>query len=347
MEVPKIPLFIFGWPSFFGGADTKLAHLIVLLHEHCEMTVIPNENRHLHNKVWTKFLDRYGIKYSLVDRLPSRLEGFALAMSNQCFFTHRIAHRAKERGLKLVWSSEMMWHHEGELDAVKEGVVDKILYTSEFQKHALEPGYVQALASINHAMLPSAITGNYIEPDFFPFKERQNESFTVGRLSRADPLKYPEDFPVFYERLQLPEARFRVMAWDHKLSQKYRWHKFDHRWDLLPPEKEPQVEFLHSLDLFVYPLGHNFRESWGRSTVEAMLTGCVPLVPIGHQFEQLLAHGETGYLCDDFLEWKEYAQRLYHDYPMRRQMASCCREHAVTKLCNKEEHLRAWLGVFK
>jgi glycosyltransferase involved in cell wall biosynthesis len=107
------------------------------------------------------------------------------------------------------------------------------------------------------------------------------------------------------------------------------------------------VEFLHSLDLFVYPLGHNFRESWGRSTVEAMLTGCVPLVPIGHQFEQLLAHGETGYLCDDFLEWKEYAQRLYHDYPMRRQMASCCREHAVTKLCNKEEHLRAWLGVFK
>src|SRR5260221_12249710 len=110
----------------------------------------------------------------------------------------------------------------------------------------------------------------------------------------------------------MPEASFRVMAWDYKVSQKYRWFKFDGRWELLAASKETQVDFLHSLDLFVYPLGHNFRESWGRSTVEAMLTGCVPLVPVGHHFENLMIHGETGFICNDFLEWKEYAQRLYH-----------------------------------
>ena len=31
------------------------------------------------------------------------------------------------------------------------------------------------------------------------------------------------------------------------------------------------------LDLFVYPLGHQFIESWGRVVAEAMLTGCVPI----------------------------------------------------------------------
>ena len=98
MELEKPRIFIFGWPGFLGGADTKLAHLLILLYEHCDITVIPNENRHLHNKTWTKGLDKLGVKYTLIDRLPARLSGFALAMSNQCFFTHRIAHRAKEKG---------------------------------------------------------------------------------------------------------------------------------------------------------------------------------------------------------------------------------------------------------
>jgi hypothetical protein len=121
MDSTKPKFFIFGWPSFLGGADTKLAHLLVLLHDQCEITVVPNENRHIHNKIWTKFLDKLGVKYALFEKLPAQLDGFGLALSNQCFFSKRIAHRAKERGLKIIWSSEMMWHHEGELEAVQSG----------------------------------------------------------------------------------------------------------------------------------------------------------------------------------------------------------------------------------
>jgi glycosyltransferase involved in cell wall biosynthesis len=330
------PLFVFGWPSNLGGADTKLVHLLILLREHCDITVVPNENRHLHNKTWTRFLDGLGVKYALIEKLPAKLAGIGLAMSNQCFFTHRIAQRAKERGLKIVWSSEMMWHHEGELDAVRAGVVDKVLYTSEFQRSALSPGYGD---------LPSAITGNYIDPSHFPFKERQNQMFAIGRLSRADPLKYPEDFPVFYEALKLPEVRFRVMAWDEKLSRKYRWHRFDRRWDLLPPEKERVVDFLQSLDLFVYPLGHKFRESWGRSTVEAMLTGCIPIVPRGHQFENLMVHGKSGFICGDFLEYKDCCQTLFFDLGLRKSMSVECRRHAEVVLCNRTEHRARWLSA--
>jgi len=67
MELEKPRIFIFGWPGFLGGADTKLAHLLILLYEHCEITVIPNENRHLHNKTWTKGLDKLGVKYTLIE----------------------------------------------------------------------------------------------------------------------------------------------------------------------------------------------------------------------------------------------------------------------------------------
>lgn len=338
MEAIKPQLYFFGWPGYIGGADTKLAHLLPLLHRDLSITMVPNDGHRLEEKEWTRFLDKLGIRYCVMEHLPDKLEGFALSLSNHRFFVERIAHRAKEKGLKIVWSSEMMWHHEGELEAVQGGLVDKVLYVSEFQRKSLEEGYGD---------LPWAITGNYIDPASFPFKERRNPVFTIGRLSRPALEKYPEDFPVFYECLDLPEVRFRVMAWSEELENKYRWHKFDSRWELLAAEKEPQVEFLHSLDLFVYPLGHGFRESWGRSTVEAMLTGCIPLVPGGHHLDQLLVSGQTGFICNDFLEYKEHALKLFGDFRFRQNMARQCREHAEKKLCDREEHRRMWLEVFK
>ena len=255
MKSHRPPVYLFGWPSFLGGADTKVAHLLRLLHRDFAFTVIPNDAPRLEEKVWTRELDQLGIAYTTLDRLPRRLKGAALAICNDRFFTDGIANQARDRGLRVIWSSEMMWHQQGELDAVKQGVVDKVLYTSEIQKRKLSPGY---------GGLPSHITGNYIEPQAFPFIERRNPTFAIGRLSRPDPAKYPEDFPVFYECLGLGDVRFRVMAWSEDLRRKYAWHRFDDRWDLLESEAEPQVRFLHSLDLFVYPLGHQFVESWGR-----------------------------------------------------------------------------------
>jgi hypothetical protein len=259
-------------------------------------------------------------------------------LCNDGFFADGIATRAKERGLKIIWSSEMMWHHQGELEAVKAGLVDKVLYTSELQKKALAGGY---------GKLPSLITGNYIDPVCFPFRERRNSTFTIGRLSRPDPVKYPEDFPVFYESLGLSDARFRVMAWEEELRAKYSWHRFNGQWDLLKAGAESQVQFLHSLDLFVYTLGHLFVESWGRSTVEAMLTGAIPLVPTGHHLENLMEHGKSGFICQDFLEYQEHTHRLSRDYAARRSIARQCREHAEHELCDPAEHLKVWLEVFQ
>jgi glycosyltransferase involved in cell wall biosynthesis len=329
----KPAVYVFGWPSFLGGADTKLAHLVVLLHRDFDLTLIPNDAFRLREKVWTRYLDRYGVRYCLRRDLPRRLQGVALALCNDRFFTDGYIHQARAKGLKVIWSSEMMWHHEGELEAVKQGLIDKVLYVSELQKSFLGKGY---------GKLASAITGNYVAPGCFPFCERRHKTFTIGRLSREDPAKYPEDFPVFYEALGLPETRFRVMAWSPELAHKYRWHHFDQRWDLLAPEAETQVKFLHSLDLFVYPLGHTFWESWGRSTVEAMLTGAIPLAPPGHHLDHLIVHGESGFICHDFLEYQEHAQRLCLDYPWRRRLAAQCRAQAENVICNREEHLRLW-----
>jgi glycosyltransferase involved in cell wall biosynthesis len=228
----------------------------------------------------------------------------------------------------------MMWPFKGEAEAVKEGLIDRVLFVSEFQAKAFEEMY---------RGVPSFQTGNYIDPDDYAWQERRNPVFTLGRLSRADPKKYPLDFPVFYEELGLPDVRYRVMAWSPELQREYRWHRFGPQWELLSAQKEPALKFLYSLDVFLYPLGHRIKESWGRAVVEAMLTGAVPVVPAGHQFHKLLVHGESGFICQEYREFKAVVRELYENYPLRMKINRQGASHAREQLCNPEAHRRCWI----
>jgi glycosyltransferase involved in cell wall biosynthesis len=327
-------LFLFGWPSHYGGADTKFRDLVGLLCGSYSITVVPNWPLQLKQPVWRQFFEALQVRCCAFADLPDRLEGIGLALGNDLFFESGICKAARSKGLKIVWSAEMMWSHAGEVEAIRAGEVDRVLYVSETQKRRLD------YERFGH--ISTRITGNYVDPDLFPFVERQARPFTVGRLSRAAPEKFPEDFPVFYEALDLPDARFRVMAWSEELAAKYRWHRFSPQWELLHSQAEDAFTFLASLDLFVYPLGHEFTESWGRSTVEAMLTGLVPLVPPGHHLENLIVHGETGFLCDDFREYRRHADLLYRNERLRKEMAHSARRHALYNLCERAAHLRTW-----
>ncbi len=327
-------LFVFGVPGKIGGAATKIRHLIYLLKEVLDITVILNHLSWLKNQEVTQFLKRQGVRCCLVKDLPAQLTGTALVICEVDFFATGGAREVKRRGLKLVFSNEMMWEFKGEAEAVKAGLIDKVLFVSDFQASKFAELY---------RGVPSAIPGNYVAPEDFEFKERRNATFTIGRLSRPDPDKYPEDFPVFYEELRLKDVKYRVMAWDDKLRLKYKWHRFGPEWELLGPQKEDTEKFLHSLDLFVYPLGHLFKESWGRSTVEAMLTGCIPLVPAGHQFHNLVVHGETGFICRSFGEYQEIVHELHDNYPLRQKLSRQCAEHARTKICNPDAHRKIWI----
>jgi len=327
-------LYLFGVPGPLGGAATKIAHLIRLLHCDFALTVVPPAAGFLKEKNFRKQVEPFGIRGVLLKDLPKKLEGVGLGICEQHFFSSGVAREAKGRGLKLVWSNEMMFPFKGEAEAVKEGLIDRVLFASEFQAAAFSDIYRN---------VPSFIIGNYIDPDDYVWRERRNPIFTLGRLSRPDPIKYPLDFPAFYEELGLKEARYRVMAWSSELQKQYRWHRFGPEWELLPEKKESAFKFLHSLDVFLYPLGHRVKESWGRAVVEAMLTGCVPVVPAGHQFHKLMVHGESGFICQEYREFKATVRELYQNYQFRMNVSRRCSEYARERLCNPEEHRRLWI----
>jgi glycosyltransferase involved in cell wall biosynthesis len=77
-----------------------------------------------------------------------------------------------------------------------------------------------------------------------------------------------------------------------------------------------------------------------------MLSGAVPVVPKGHHLDNLVADGITGFLCQDFEDFKSRCQLLYADFELRQNMRRAARKHAEHILCNKTEHLSIWRTVF-
>lgn len=355
----KAPLYCFNWPSNVGGADTKFVHLLWLLHRDFDITAVPNRREQWEQTYWRRWLGRLGIKSALLADLPQKLSGWGLSLCNGCFWTDGIGVEARRRGLKIAWSSEMMWHHAGECGAAQWGLMDKVLYVSEVQRQALEGGYLNLRLPIadcglekTRGIYPNGlrwqVTGNYIAPELFPWRDRRRRrrfpELVVGRLSRPDPAKFPREFARSYLRLGLREPRFRVMAWSDELGKLHPREEFAGTWELLPKEGERQAEFLRSLDLFVYDLREDFRESWGRAVVEAMLTGAVPLVPADarHHLRNLVPHGVGGFHCATAAEWREHAQALEADAGLRAKMSRAAREFAVEELCNAEQHREIW-----
>ncbi len=327
-------LYIVGIPGWMGGASTKIVHLLGLLRGDFNITVVAPDIWVCKDKKIRQLVESCGAACVLRKELPKTLDGVALGICDGEFFTSGRARELKARGLRVVWSNEMMWAFKGEAEAAKEGLIDRVLFASEFQAKAFEERYQG---------VPSIITGNYIDPDDYSWRERNNPVFTLGRLSRPDLVKYPLDFPVFYEEMGLKEVRYRAMAWSPELQKQYRWHRFGPEWELLAANSQSALKFLYSLDVFLYPLGHRVKESWGRAVVEGMLTGAVPVVPTGHQFHKLMVHGESGFICKEFQEFKAVVRELYENYPLRmkisRQGAAYAREH----LFNPEEHRKKWI----
>ena len=74
-----------------------------------------------------------------------------------------------------------------------------------------------------------------------------------------------------------------------------------------------------------------------------MLTGAVPVVPAGHEFHKLLVHNQSGFICNEFDEFKSVVTELYENYGFRLKISRQAAEHAREVLCNPQQHRKMWI----
>jgi glycosyltransferase involved in cell wall biosynthesis len=169
----------------------------------------------------------------------------------------------------------------------------------------------------------------------------------VGKLSRADIMKFSEDFPLFYEKMPINNPKFRVMGWNKILKEKFNWFTFDNeKWDLLEENKETIVEFLSQLDLYVFNAHHEYIENQTRSMVEAQLLGIPAIAPNYGNFPNMIWHGKNGFLYGN-------NEECYHYINLVNKMPDLYQELSYNSLnlskfiwTNKDYHLNIWDNIF-
>ena len=338
----KTDLYVFQWISDLGGADTRLKELLILLKDRFRITCIPNDEFRLGEKRNTDFLDSLGVKYCMPESLPEKLEGFAYANCNFRLFSERSRiDLIKSKGLTFLWSNDMMWTTGEEIEAIKAGKVDCCLFTSPFHWSRLGKSVFGAKKDQRGAILD-----NYFDGSTWPYKDRPSRGSVVfGKVSRDDPMKYSEDFPVFCESVTRGlDCRYRFMGWGEKQNKKYSWFRFSDKWDRLKTNSVGTLEFLSSLDVFLYNCNHKFVENQSRAIVEAQLTGLPVVAPNKWNFPNMIWTERTGFLWNDLEEAAAACAQLC-DEDTRRKMGKLASDCARDIWCDSEAAGRKWDAV--
>jgi glycosyltransferase involved in cell wall biosynthesis len=307
----KKNIYFFQWISDLGGADTRLKELIQLLSktEKYNLFCIPNDDFRLKETNNINFLKNNNVNILSWDSLPEKTDGYAIAFCNFRLFSEawRIK-KIKSMGLKFVWSNDMMWTTKEEIECLKENLIDVYLFTSEFHKKILETKSPEIKNQTSY-ILP-----NYFNFDIYkkiPKKIHLINKFVIGKLSRADEMKFSENFPLFYNKIPSNNILIRIMGFNEKLKNKYKWFEFNKsKWEILPENEENPIDFLSQLDLYVFNANHKYIENQTRSLLEAQLLGVPAIVPDYGNFPNMIWHGKNGFVYKNIEECYSYIKLL-------------------------------------
>jgi len=145
-------------------------------------------------------------------------------------------------------------------------------------------------------------------------------AFTVGRHSRDQTFKHHPDDPQLYKRLAQQGFEVSILGgrslaeYDPKLSDTPGIHIHEAGF-------VDAVNFLHSVDAFVYRTNPSWFEPYGRVVVEAMACGLPCVLENRGGYTSLIRHRENGFLVSSQEEAFDTLTTLRDDPELRRRVA--------------------------
>jgi glycosyltransferase involved in cell wall biosynthesis len=190
----------------------------------------------------------------------------------------------------------------------------EVMYASELTKRLAGnyPGYVQASLIDLDRFVPAP-------------SEKQPSAFTVGRLSRADPLKHHPDDAALYRRLVEEGCRIRIMGPLPSLDAELGGMELV---TLLPMFAQEAHLFLQGLDCFFYRTSEEYLEASGRVVTEAMACGLPVVCHKSGGYAEWIDDGRNGFLFETQQEALKILLLLKGDPALRGRVGKAARRTA-------------------
>ena len=336
----KKNIWVAGFPSFVGGADTELLHNIDMWSKkNVSINLVPMFGI---NEDVKKYVLSIGCKIHQYQ--PKIFKNKTVVSYCNGEFLSRLPEIMNEGKPKaVIWFNCMTWAFEKELEAHKNGYIDYFGFVSEYQKKYLLP----KLQKVN---LNTNILEGY-RPYFNPENICQNINFNyrqpldyfgVGRISRDDPTKFSEDmWNIFYKISTQKDKKIFILGYNEKVEKKTGTPPNNLDWMYWSPGVIHIKELHEKIHCIVHKTGGS-RESYCRIVPEAYAFGTPIIVENNYAFPELIIDNETGYLCNSSDEMSYRASELAFNEKKRKQIIFKAREHLINNISNIDICWQPW-----
>lgn len=340
MSTPIKKLFVNGFPCLYGGAGTELHHqIIVWRHMGIDVHLIPTSDGFENEALYLEMVKR-GVTIHAPNDWTVLEEGDAvLGFCNGEFLANLAAIRQKTK--RTVFINCMTWLFDKEKEAMQQGLIAMFLYQNEDVRQKNMP----VLKALNGDPAIEFMTFKpYFHNDAFPYvKERDDEFFGCGRISRQDADKFAANTLHIYEYFVAPVfKRGLFLGFDErgeaKIGKPYDWIRTARNQTELS-----QQDFYKHCKIVLQPT--DTTENWPRIGFESMASGSVLIVDNRGGWKQMIRHGQTGWLCDHERDFIYYASKMAYEPNLRADMAEAARLRGL-ELGGLDASVAGWEEVF-
>lgn len=314
-------LYVYGFPSRYGGAGTELHHQLKLWARlGWNVHLIPSNPDYQRSDLYAEVID-LGITVHGCDDWDAIEDGRPIVSFCNDAFLDRLDEIWK-RTRRTVFVNCMTWLFPKERQRASEGKISMFLYQNQDVLERNRPH----LHALNPDPAVQYLTfAPYFDSASFPFhKQRAEDFFGCGRISRQDPDKFCPKTLQIYEYFVSPLPKRGIfLGFDHrsraKVGDPYPWIRLaaDHN------EISPR-DFYAKCDIVLQPT--ETTENWPRIGLEAMASGSVLIVDNRGGWQRMVEHGVTGWLCNHERDFIYYASKMAYEPELRAQMAAAARE---------------------
>lgn len=332
-------LWVAGFPSFLGGADTELLHNIDLWRMYdIDINLVPMFGCDPKIK---QYVINLGCKIHQYN--PSIFKDKIVASwCNREFLKNLPEIIDKGRPKQVLFANCMTWLFNKEKEAHQNGWIDRFIFVSDYQEKLLRPQLetIRKTDKLDN-YFPYFNVNNPMQNLSFKYKESE-DYFCMGRVSRDDPLKFSKDtWNIFYKVSSPVPTKTFILGISQKIITKIGYPPYGLDYMCWLPNSIPIDELYNRIHVMIHKTGGS-RESFGRTILEAYSSGVIPIVEDDYAMSELVENGVTGFRCKNSDEFSYKASELAFNSDLRKKIAYNGFNFLLNKFCNKKKSIKSW-----